>query len=88
MNTKYFCRFFRALTHNSPMDYVNFYRIEQAAWLLGQSELSVTEVAARCGFWDSSYFTKVFKKYKGYTPKEFRKRTEAPKIYPAQALPS
>lgn len=79
MNTKYFCRVFRSMTHNSPMDYVNFYRIEQAAWLLGKSELSITEVASKCGFGDSSYFTKVFKKYKGDTPKEFRQRTETPR---------
>ena len=80
MNTKYFCRVFRSMTHNSPMAYVNYYRVEQAAWLLGQTELSVTEVASKCGFWDSSYFTKVFKKYKGKTPREFRQSAERPQL--------
>jgi len=73
MNPKYFCRVFRSLTHHSPMDYLNFYRIEQAASLLDSSDLSVTEVGSRCGFSESSYFTKVFKKYKNTTPASYRR---------------
>ena len=72
MNARYFCRVFQSLTHTTPMNYVNFYRIEQAAYLLDSSELPVTRIAAECGFWESSYFTKVFKKYKGITPKDYR----------------
>ena len=73
MNPKYFCRVFSRLTHQSPMDYVNFYRIEQAAYLLDSTDLPVTEVGSRCGFVESSYFTKVFKKYKGATPVLYRR---------------
>lgn len=72
MNPKYFCRVFRSLTHQSPMDYVNFYRIERAAHLLESTDRSITAVGSECGFTESSYFTKVFKKYKGMTPKEYR----------------
>ena len=73
LNPKYFCRVFRSLTHHSPMDYLNFYRIEQAAHMLDSTDLSVTEVGNRCGFWESSYFTKVFRKYKEVTPFQYRK---------------
>jgi AraC-like DNA-binding protein len=72
MNPKYFCRVFRSLTHHSPIDYLNFYRVEQAAHLLDTMDISVTSVGAECGFSESSYFTKVFRKYKGVTPKEYR----------------
>lgn len=72
MNPKYFCRVFNRLTHQSPMDYVNFYRIEQAAYLLSSTQTPITAVGMECGFWESSYFTKVFKKYKGVTPKQYR----------------
>jgi len=72
MNPKYFCRIFRSVTHQSPMDYVNFYRIEQAAYLLDSTSLPVTSVGLDCGFTESSYFTKVFKKYKGMTPRLYR----------------
>lgn len=73
MNPKYFCRFFRSITHQTPMDYVNFYRIEQAASLLCTTSLSVTEVGLECGFNDGSYFVKVFQKYRGITPNQYRK---------------
>lgn len=72
MNPKYFCRVFAALTHQTPMDYVNFFRIEHAAYLLDSTDLSVTAIGTECGFSESSYFTKVFKKYKGTTPKAYR----------------
>lgn len=73
MNPKYFCRFFRSITHQTPIDYVNFYRIEQAASLLSTTSLSVTEIGLECGFNDSSYFVKVFQKYRGVTPNQYRK---------------
>lgn len=73
MNPKYFCRFFRSITHQTPMDYVNMYRIEKASQMLHNTELSVLAVCMECGFNDSSNFIKVFKKYKGITPKQYRK---------------
>lgn len=76
MNPRYFCRFFRSVTQQTPMDYVAYYRIEQAANMLMTTELSVTEVGLECGFCDTSHFVKIFKKYKGITPKQFRLRNE------------
>ncbi len=72
MNARYFCKIFYVATKNTPMNYVNQYRIEHAAFLLDTTDLSVTEIATSCGFYDSSYFTKVFKKFKNVTPKHFR----------------
>lgn len=72
MNARYFCKIFYSATKNTPMNYVNQYRIEHAAFLLDTTDLSVTEIATTCGFYDSSYFTKVFKKFKNTTPKHFR----------------
>lgn len=73
LNANYFCRIFRSLLHQSPMDYVNFYRIEQASYLLESTDLPITLIGAECGFSESSYFTKVFKKYKGVSPRQYRK---------------
>lgn len=84
MNPKYFCRVFRSLTHHSPIGYLNFYRIEQAANLLDSTDLSVTEVGNRCGFWESSYFTKVFRKYKYVTPAQYRKNARMQKKPPVK----
>ena len=47
--------------------------IEQAAKLLRQTNMSITEVAYCCGFSSSSYFSENFLKQKGITPSMFRK---------------
>ena len=71
MSPKYFCRYFRAAIHRTPMDYLNYYRIERACHILTSSELPITEVGYQCGFNDSSYFVKTFRKYMGITPKAY-----------------
>lgn len=71
MTPKYFCRFFREMTHRSPVDYLNYYRIERACYLLLTTNQSITEVAYNTGFNDLSYFIKIFKRYKGVTPKQY-----------------
>lgn len=75
MNENYFCRFFHSLTQQTPINYVAHYRIEQAANMLTATDLSVTEIAFRCGFNDTGYFIKSFKKIKGCTPKQFQLHT-------------
>lgn len=74
MNPKYFCRFFSSITQQTPMNYVNYYRIEHAAGLLSCTDRSVTDIGLDCGFNDTGHFIKMFKKYKGMTPKQYQKR--------------
>ena len=71
MNPKYFCRYFRSITSRTPIDYLNYYRIECACEMLSTKDISIKEVAISCGFNDESYFIKTFHKYKGTTPKQF-----------------
>ena len=71
MNSKYFCRYFREMTHRTPIDYLNYYRIEQACFKLATSNSSVADIGMSCGFNDVSYFIKTFRKYKGMTPKKY-----------------
>ena len=73
MSPKYFCRFFAEMTGRTPIDYLNYYRVECACEQLLYSDETVTDIALGCGFNDLSYFVKTFKKYKGVTPKRFRK---------------
>lgn len=69
---KYFCRFFKEMSGHSPINYLNYYRVECAAEQLLITDESVTEVALSCGFSDLSYFIKTFKKHKGISPRAFR----------------
>ena len=47
-------------------------RIEESKRLLTTSNYSIVDIAIAVGFEDQSYFSKVFKKYTGITPKQFR----------------
>lgn len=71
MNPKYFCRYFRSMTERTPIDYLNYFRIECACEMLMTQNVSIKETAISCGFNDESYFIKTFNKYKGMTPKQY-----------------
>lgn len=73
MNPKYFCRYFRSMTDRTPIDYLNYFRIECACEMLSTRDISIKEAAISCGFNDESYFIKTFHKYKNITPKQFMK---------------
>ena len=73
MSPKYFCRFFSEMTHQTPMDYLNHQRIEQACYQLATTDDSITEIAYRNGFNDLSYFIRTFKKYMGITPGKYKR---------------
>ncbi|HOK05386.1 MAG TPA: AraC family transcriptional regulator [Victivallales bacterium] len=53
-------------------EYINATRIKEAKRLLVYTDLSIGEIADRCGFSDQSYFSKVFYKYISISPREFR----------------
>lgn len=53
-------------------DYLNQIRVERACCYLEQNYLKNYEIAYKVGFNDEKYFSKVFKKIKGISPKEYR----------------
>ena len=65
-------RCFKKYYAQPPMAYVTLYRLKYAQELLANSSLSVNEIASQCGFGDSSYFIKVFRKHFNQTPSEYR----------------
>ena len=67
-------RIFQENLHMTPVEYIQSYRLQIACRLLAEEKYSVTEVAYRCGMGSSSYFGKVFREEKGYTPMEYRRR--------------
>ena len=72
MVPQYFCRVFKQVTGSSPVEYLNYYRVECAAELLCLENARVTDVALACGFKDLSYFIRLFKRTKGLSPSAFR----------------
>lgn len=74
MTPKYFCRFFKQAAHRSPMDYLNYYRIEMACYALSATDCNITEAALDVGFNDPGYFIRIFKRLKGETPGHYAAR--------------
>lgn len=65
---------FKEFVGMSPNDYWQRIRVEAARDMLRKTDLSVTEIAIRCGYSTSQYFSTVFRKYTGTTPTQFRRR--------------
>ncbi len=61
----------------SPFDYLIYLRINEAARLLRESEISLTTIALNTGFYSSQHFSNTFKKIMGYSPRVFRKNAVA-----------
>lgn len=60
----------------TPLRYINNARLYKAEALLKTTDKPITELALECGFGDSNYFSRVFKAYRGKTPREFRKASK------------
>ena len=73
MNKTYFCLFFKKHYGMSFTDFLNKKRIDEAALMLMNPVASIAEVATACGFPTVTYFNRIFRKYKGMTPTEYRK---------------
>jgi len=69
-------RCFRSTIGTTPIKYVQQYRIQQAARLLGSTSMKIIDVGTLCGFQEMSYFARTFKRQMGCLPSEYRKKTE------------
>ena len=68
------CLIFKKYLGESPIDFVNAYRLEKSCLALVNTSGSITQIALDCGFNNPSYFTKMFSKKYGCTPSEYRKK--------------
>lgn len=68
LNPSYFGTLFKSITGFNVREYINMIRINNAEKLLLSGCYSISEVVHRCGFEDIFYFSRVFKKLKGYPP--------------------
>ena len=71
LSESYFSSQFKKFCGTSFTEYLNAVRIDESKRLLASGELNVTEVAARVGFASQSYFSKVFHRVAGMSPRQF-----------------
>lgn len=76
MNEQYFCRYFKKNIGKTITEYINVIRVEKAATALAETEDKIIDIAAACGFDNIGYFIRRFKKEKGMTPSEYRKKSK------------
>lgn len=74
MSEGHFSRVFRSYMRQTPVAYLNRYRLRHAAGRLLGSDLPVSEVALESGFDNFSYFIKQFRAVYGCTPRAYRSR--------------
>ncbi len=74
MNPSAFCRYFREKTGRTFKQYVLEMRIGYACKLLGLGRMNIGEVGMECGFNSSIHFNRVFRKFTGMSPTEYRNR--------------
>lgn len=68
----YLSKLVKRHTGKTFTEYLTYYRISKAKSMILEGTLSIKEITYAVGFNSQNYFAKVFKKYTGFTPSEFR----------------
>ncbi|GGI44671.1 hypothetical protein GCM10008018_08260 [Paenibacillus marchantiophytorum] len=76
LSGSYLSYYFKEKTGMNIVDFINEKRIMQATTLLADNKLKIHDVAAAVGYRNITSFNRMFKKYVGLTPSEFRKKPE------------
>jgi AraC family L-rhamnose operon regulatory protein RhaS len=75
LGVTHFTKLCKQITNMTPLEYMNYHRIEIAARLLSKNpNQSITEIGLQTGFNTSQYFATVFNRYKKCSPKQYRQR--------------
>ncbi|MCX7710747.1 MAG: response regulator [Clostridia bacterium] len=73
ISRNYFCSLFKKETGENFLEYVTRAKMERAKILLREHNLKAYEVSSILGYKETAYFSKLFKRYSGYSPTEYRK---------------
>ena len=72
ISSSYYCLLFKNRFTMTFVEYVTLQRIEAAKFMLASSDKSITAISSGVGYQERRYFTKVFQKQTGMSPKEYR----------------
>jgi hypothetical protein len=74
LNRNYFTRLFKQELHMTPSQFILTYRINQSCELLASTNRSIRDIAEQIGYSNQFNFSSAFKRVKGMTPMEWRRR--------------
>ena len=72
ISSGYLATIFKRETQKTVSEYIKDKRIDHATYLLSTTHLQIQTIALHCGIMDVQYFSKIFKRKMGKTPKEYR----------------
>lgn len=73
ITVQHFCRVFKAETSMRPLEYLAGRRISEAKALLTDTALEIGEIGRMVGYPDRNYFSIVFRRLEGVSPREYRR---------------
>jgi two-component system response regulator YesN len=76
MTSSYFSRLFKQEVGENFIHYLTKRRLEYAKWMIAETGSSMLDIAIEAGFAEQNYFGKVFKKYMGLTPLEYKRNVK------------
>ena len=74
MSNRTLIRRFTSATGNTPIEYIQRVRVEAAKRFLEKGKIGVEQICLRSGYEDFNFFRKVFKRYTGLSPQEYRRK--------------
>ncbi|WP_168157241.1 helix-turn-helix domain-containing protein [Sporosarcina ureilytica] len=73
VSTSHLSRIFREHSGITLVEYINIKKVEESQYYLRFSNQKISDISDNFNFCNQSYYTRIFKKYTGYTPRKFRK---------------
>ncbi len=73
ISEQHFRRLFHKVYGTSPLNHLHLRKVINVKKMILENKYSITEIAMRCGFCNSSHMSRVFKKIEGMSPREYKK---------------
>lgn len=72
-SASHFSQLFKKKTGHAPLTYLNLLKIQQACFMLDSTDMKINQVCYKIGIEDMYYFSRLFSKIMGVSPREYRK---------------
>lgn len=76
LSRSHFSRAFKRSTGLSPQEWIHRQRIDQAKQLIKESDMTLTQISAECGFCDQAHFSRTFTRTEGVNPVQWRNKED------------
>ena len=73
----HFSLLFKQQTGHSPLMYFNLLKIQEACAMLDETDMKINQISFKVGIEDTYYFSRLFSKTMGISPKEYRAQKKA-----------